>query len=115
MKIILLFGIFSVLAILFSGCTEQEEQQSKAIGEIINEYTTANNDISNFVIFVNLTVKNIGDDGDLKVWAYVRQGLTMDDKSKTLFFESGETKSISFAFSEGFELGSSWFYDYGVS
>ena len=108
-------GIFVLLlVVLFSGCSEQK-QQSKAIGNIVDKYTTSNNNIANFVIFVNLTIKNTGDSGDLTAWAYVRQGNIDDEKSQTLFFKSEETKIISFAFSEKFVLGSSWFYDAGIS
>ena len=105
---LLLFGV------VLSGCTDSE-QKSRAEGEIIDKHTSSNNDVDDFTIFVNLTVKNVGDAGNLKVWATIRQGTTIDEKSQTIFFESGEIKDISLAFSEGFKLGSSWVEDYGVN
>lgn len=113
MKKQLLISSMVISIVLFSGCSEQK-QQSKAIGDIVDKYTTSNNDAANFIIFVNLTIKNTGDSGDLAAWAYVRQGIIDNQKSQTLFFKSEETKIISFAFSE-FKLGGSWFYDAGIS
>lgn len=112
-KILAVILMLVLLTIVFAGCNE--EKTTNPEGEIISEYTSSNNDIDNFKIFVNLTVKNNGDAGNLKVWAYVRQGLTDEEKSQTLYFNHDETKNISFAFSEGFELGSGWFHDYGVN
>ena len=115
-KHLVLLGVCILLVVMISGCIEQENQESKAKGEIIDEHVSTSSDVDNFIIFINLTVKNNGEDGDLNIWAYVRQGTHYDDsKSQTLFFKSGETKNVSFAFSEGFELGSSFFHDYGVN
>jgi len=111
---ILLIALMVSSAGFLSGCFDSE-QKANPKGVINSGYSSTNNDYDNFIIFVNVTVKNIGEDGDLTVWAYVRQGLTMDDKSQTLFFESGETKDVSFAFSEVFQLGSSWIKEYGVN
>lgn len=102
------------ISVGLSGCNETE-QISRAEGEIIEEHIRSNNDFKDFTIWVNLTVKNVGDAGKLRVWASIRQGTTIDDKSQTLFFESGEIKDISLTFTEGFELGSSWIEDYGVN
>ncbi len=114
MSKVLILGILVLLIVLFSGCAEQE--QSTPIGELMTQYTSTNNNYDNFVIYVNMTVKNIGDRGKLTVWTYVRQGIHVnDEKRQTLFFESGETKSISFAFSEGFKLGGSWIHYVGVT
>jgi hypothetical protein len=91
------------------------DQKANPKGEIINATTSSNRNYDNFIIFVNVTVKNIGDAGKLKVWTYVRQGTTDDGKNQNIYFESGETKDVSFAFSDVFKYGSSWFHDYGIS
>ncbi len=113
-KFILIGIAVLIICLQLSGCTDSENKANPE-GEIISGYTSSNMDVNSFVIYVNFTVKNVGDSGNLEVFAYVRQGITDESKHQTLYFKSGETKDISFAFSEKFKLGSSWFHDFGVS
>ena len=70
-------------------------------------------DIGKFRIIENLLPVNFDETTINEVYAKAYNKI--GDKLIGVFFNHNETKNISFAFSEGFELGSSWFYDYGVN
>ena len=104
-----------LIIVMFSGCIGQENQESEAKGQIIDENYTTNFDYYNYTTFANITVKNIGENGDLDVWVYLRQGIHYDEeKTQTVYFNSGETKIVPFVFSEGFSMVGSFEHSCGI-
>ena len=56
----------------------------------------------NYVVYVDVGVKNYGGDGWVYVYAELRSGGRYEEKNDRIYIASGETKQLQFVFDVGF-------------
>ena len=56
----------------------------------------------NYVVYVDVGVKNLGGDGWVIVYAELRSGGRYEEKNERIYMASGETKQLQFVYDVGF-------------
>ena len=100
-KAILLIILMMVCEGLLTGCTEQTGNAINSPSvDIISKSTRTGYEGLEYVVYIDVTVYNRGDDGKVTVWTKLTQGSDTWSKQQAIYLNNNETRDLTFTFRE---------------
>ncbi len=101
-KIAILSIVLILISIgLLSGCTKPTGSSiSSSSVDIVSQSTRTGYEGLNYVVYVDTTVYNKGDDGAVTVWTILTQGNNKWSQNQAIYIKNGESRDLTFTFRE---------------
>ena len=98
---ILPIALMLISIVVLSGCTEPTGSSTNSSSiDIVSQSARTGYEGLDFVVYVDATVYNKGDDGAVTVWITLTQGNDKWSKDQAIYIKNGESRDLTFTFRE---------------